>query len=100
MPGSTSCRAASSRSRCSFHASGPAVSDGTLVATKGITKAYDGVVAVDGVDLTIHPGTIVGLVGQNGAGKSTLIKILAGAVTPDAGDVLVDGSPARLAHEN
>ena len=74
--------------------------DSVLVTTKGLTKAYGGVVAVDGVDLTIHAGTIVGLVGQNGAGKSTLIKILAGAVAPDAGEVLVDGSPARLAHGN
>jgi ABC-type sugar transport system ATPase subunit len=65
-----------------------------------LTKAYDGVVAVDGVDVSIDPGTIVGLVGQNGAGKSTLIKILAGAVPPDSGEIVVDGALVRLAHED
>jgi ATP-binding cassette subfamily B protein len=48
---------------------------------------------VAGVDLTIHPGEVLALVGRNGAGKTTLIRILAGLSLPTAGRVLVDGAP-------
>lgn len=56
-----------------------------------LTKRYPGVVAVDQVNLTIGAGEVHGLVGENGAGKSTLIKLLAGAVTPDGGEIRLDG---------
>lgn len=56
-----------------------------------LTKRYPGVVAVDHVSLTIGAGEVHGLVGENGAGKSTLIKLLAGAVTPDEGEIRLDG---------
>ncbi|HVQ96148.1 MAG TPA: sugar ABC transporter ATP-binding protein [Mycobacteriales bacterium] len=63
------------------------------VELTGIVKHFGGVAALRGVDLTIGPGEIVGLVGENGSGKSTLMRVLAGAEVPDAGAVLVDGVP-------
>ena len=55
-----------------------------LVAT-GLRKRFGGIVAVDGVDLTLRSGELVGLIGPNGAGKSTLFALLAGFAVPDAG---------------
>lgn len=57
----------------------------------GISKAYGPVQALRGVDFKLYPAEVVGIVGDNGAGKSTFIKILAGAVTPDAGRITIDG---------
>jgi ABC-type sugar transport system ATPase subunit len=67
-----------------------------VVEMRGISKAYLGVAAVDRADLTLLAGQILGLVGKNGAGKTTLIKVLAGAVPRDAGEILVDGRPVHL----
>ena len=66
------------------------VSQPRLMLTN-LTKRYPGVVAVDQVTLDFDAGEVHGLVGENGAGKSTLIKILAGAVVPDEGEVRLDG---------
>jgi ribose transport system ATP-binding protein len=63
----------------------------TLIALAGISKTYPGVVALEGVDLDVAPGEVLGLIGENGAGKSTLMKILGGVVAPTAGSILVDG---------
>jgi ribose transport system ATP-binding protein len=60
---------------------------------RGIRKAFGPTVALDGVDLSVAPGEICGLVGQNGAGKSTLMAILSGALQPDAGTMTIDGRP-------
>jgi len=62
---------------------------------RGIRKAFGATVALDGVDLEVAPGEVCALVGQNGAGKSTLMGILAGALTPDAGQMELDGVPYR-----
>jgi ABC-type sugar transport system ATPase subunit len=62
-----------------------------LVSVEGLYKRYPGVLAVNGASFDIPSGEIVGLVGKNGAGKSTVIKILAGAVSPDEGEIRVHG---------
>lgn len=63
---------------------------------RGLRKAYGPITAVDGVDLRIHAGEITAIVGDNGAGKSTLVKMFAGAVVPDSGQILVEGRPVSL----
>jgi ribose transport system ATP-binding protein len=57
--------------------------------------SFGGVRALRGVDLTVAPGEIVGLVGGNGAGKSTLMKVAAGVHLPDSGTVTINGAPPR-----
>lgn len=58
---------------------------------KRIKKAFDGFVALNGVDMHVEKGAIYGLVGPNGAGKSTLIRHLTGVYRPDQGEVQIDG---------
>src|SRR4051812_43589138 len=67
-----------------------------LLAMRGIVKQFPGVRALDGVDLHVAAGEVHCLLGQNGAGKSTLIKVLAGAHTPDAGEITWAGSPVSF----
>src|SRR4051812_23832719 len=63
------------------------------MALTGISKNYDGVAALTGVDLTIRSGEVHALLGENGAGKSTLMGVASGAVLPDAGSITVgDGT--------
>jgi len=57
----------------------------------GLRRAFGTVRALDGFDLTIHPGEVTGLIGPNGAGKSTFDRVVAGIVRPDTGGVLVAG---------
>src|SRR2546428_12993492 len=63
-----------------------------LVEMRQIAKTFGPVVALNGVDFTVHTDEVVGLVGDNGAGKSTLMKILTGVHHPDAGEVWLAGS--------
>ena len=70
--------------------------DTPLVAVRGLRKRYGGVVAVDGMNLTVHRGDVHAVVGENGAGKSTLMKVLAGVVPPDAGEIEFDGVPVVI----
>ena len=63
---------------------------------EGIGKRFPGVVALDGVSLTVGTGEIVALIGENGAGKSTLMKILGGAIARDTGTIKIDGAPVEI----
>jgi fructose transport system ATP-binding protein len=67
-----------------------------VLAARGLTKRYGHVTALDGTDFELLPGEVLAVIGDNGAGKSTLIKVLTGAVAPDAGEILLDGAPIRL----
>jgi ABC-type sugar transport system ATPase subunit len=58
---------------------------------EGIEKSFPGVRALKGARLELYPGEVHALMGENGAGKSTLMKTLAGAHTPDAGTIRLDG---------
>ncbi|MGH2381857.1 MAG: sugar ABC transporter ATP-binding protein [Candidatus Limnocylindria bacterium] len=62
-----------------------------LLEARSITKRFQGVVALDNVDLRLEEGKVHALVGHNGAGKSTLIGVLSGAISPDDGEIILDG---------
>lgn len=67
---------------------------------RGITKyfASSNVLASNNVDFKIQAGTVHALVGENGAGKTTLMNILYGLISPDSGDILIDGQPVKIIH--
>ena len=58
---------------------------------RGLRKQFPGVLALDGVSLTLAPGEVLAVVGENGAGKSTAMNILYGLYQPDAGEILLRG---------
>ena len=66
-----------------------------LIELKGITKEYDGSLALDNVDLYIRDGEFLTLLGPSGCGKTTLLRIIAGFVTPTSGTVLIDGKDMK-----
>ena len=70
----------------------------TRLELHDITKRYPSVVANDSISLTVEPGQIHAVLGENGAGKSTLMKIIYGAVKPDAGRVLWNGQEVNIAN--
>ncbi|MET8836560.1 ATP-binding cassette domain-containing protein [Micromonospora sp. NPDC004540] len=67
-----------------------------VLSARGLVKTFGRVVGLDGVDLDLYPGEVLAVIGDNGAGKSTLIKCLTGALTPDAGEILLAGKPAQF----
>ncbi|MFL6051787.1 MAG: sugar ABC transporter ATP-binding protein [Actinoallomurus sp.] len=70
--------------------------DTPLLALRGIEKRYRGVYALRGVEFEVRAGEVHALLGSNGAGKSTLIKVIAGAIQPDAGEIFRDGERVRV----
>jgi simple sugar transport system ATP-binding protein len=76
--------------------SGSAPADRSAISARGVTKAFPGVVANDGVDFDVTRGEVHALLGENGSGKTTLCKILTGLYRPDAGRVFVDGAPTHF----
>ncbi len=69
-----------------------------LVRVHGATKRFPGVVALDDVSISVHPGTVHALTGENGSGKSTLSKVMGGALQPDEGYIEVDGVRRTIAN--
>lgn len=70
--------------------------NGEIIKLQNITKRYGGVVALDDVSLDFYKGEVHAVVGENGAGKSTLMKVLAGIVQPDQGEVYINGKLANI----
>jgi fructose transport system ATP-binding protein len=62
-----------------------------VLEARGLVKTFGHVIGLAGVNLDLHAGEVLAIIGDNGAGKSTIIKCLSGAMTPDAGTMLVDG---------
>jgi ABC-type multidrug transport system fused ATPase/permease subunit len=79
-----------------FHWHAPARPGGAEAAAtlsvRDLRREFGGVNAVDGLSFNLAPGQVTGLIGPNGAGKSTALKLIAGAVRPSAGHVVVDGT--------
>ena len=67
-----------------------------LIEARGLSKSFGMIKAVDDVSLEVGHAEVVAIVGDNGAGKSTLVKMLSGALSPDSGEVLVEGAPVKL----
>ena len=79
-------------------ATAPDVDVKPVLQAKDLVKHYGRVVALDGANLELYPGEVLGVIGDNGAGKSTLIKCFSGAVIPDSGTIHIDGEQVRF-HE-
>ena len=67
-----------------------------ILKARGVVKRYGKVTALDHCDFDLLPGEILAVIGDNGAGKSSLIKVISGAVSPDAGQVTLEGKTVRF----
>ncbi|MSW11243.1 MAG: ATP-binding cassette domain-containing protein, partial [Actinobacteria bacterium] len=67
-----------------------------VLEVSGLTKYYGDSVALDNAGISVGAGVIHAIVGENGAGKSTMVKVLSGMVTPDSGEVKIDGTVLEL----
>ena len=76
--------------------SNPAPEETPRVEVRNLAKRYGSVHALRDVNMKLHAGEIVGLVGDNGAGKSTLVNLIAGALQPTSGSILLDGKPVSF----
>ena len=70
--------------------------DPVVLALRGITKRFTGVVANDAIDFDLRRGEVHALLGENGAGKSTLMNVLYGLYRPDEGEIVLNGNPIRF----
>jgi simple sugar transport system ATP-binding protein len=69
-----------------------------VVEMRDIKKSFAAVQALRGVDLTLHHGEVLGLMGDNAAGKSTLMKVLSGAYIPEEGEILIEGNKVHMSN--
>ena len=67
-----------------------------ILTARGLVKRYGRVTALDNADFDLMPGEILAVIGDNGAGKSSLIKAISGAVTPDEGEIKLEGQPIHF----
>ena len=74
----------------------PAAAEGALLRVEHVAKRFGAVTALSDINLHVHRGEVLGLLGDNGAGKSTLLKILCGFQPPDKGQILLDGQEVHL----
>ena len=61
-----------------------------MIEAKNLSKSFEDIKALDNISATIRDGNVFGLIGTNGAGKSTFLKILAGILKPESGEILID----------
>jgi ABC-2 type transport system ATP-binding protein len=66
-----------------------------MLEVNGLTKSYGKLMAVSGVSFRVDHGETIGLLGPNGAGKTTTVSIIAGLMSPDSGEVLIEGKPVK-----
>ncbi len=74
----------------------PAAAQAPVLEARGLVKRYGSVTAINGADFELRPAEVLAVIGDNGAGKSSLIKVLAGAVVPDSGQLLMSGEPVHF----
>lgn len=67
-----------------------------ILTARGLVKRYGRVTALDYADFDLYPGEILAVIGDNGAGKSSLIKAISGAITPDEGEIRLEGQPVHF----
>ena len=67
-----------------------------VIRARNLVKRYGRVVALDRADFDLYPGEVLGVIGDNGAGKSTMIRAISGAITPDEGEIRLEGQPVHF----